>query len=257
MTNFSCPFCSSSQQKTIVRLSKWNIVACTTCTNAWTVPPPGAIAYEHEDFHSNFGARDIADLPTQWQTALKMQANLLESHMRLGATILEIGCGEGFLLRLLSQKNFSVYGIEASISSSKRARDAGLDVRTGYFPDVVPDVPFDGIILSQVLEHIADPVSFLNAIARRAPGALLLNIQTNYRGLMPRLFPSTWYAWVPEQHFWHFTPKGLSMILRSTGIEPLVTEYASLVHGNRRLSQLGAWIPTLGDQFHLLSRINK
>lgn len=257
MNNSSCPFCSSQQQKTIVCLPQWKIVACATCTNAWTVPPPGAVAYEHEDFHSNFGARDLTDLPKQWQTALRMQAHLLESHMRHGATILEIGCGEGFLLRLLSQKKFSVYGIEASISSSKRARDSGLDVRTGYFPDVIPDVLFDGIILSQVLEHIADPVSFLRSIVRHAPGALLLLIQTNYRGLMPRLFPSTWYAWVPEQHYWHFTPQGLSLILRAAGIEPLVTEYSSLVHGNRRLSQLGTWLPKLGDQFHLLSRIKK
>src|SRR5205814_481980 len=76
-----------------------------------------------------------------------------------------------------------------------------------------------------------------------------------YRALIPRLRPAKWYAWVPDQHFWHFTPRGLGHVVRSAGGAVAAVEYSRLDHPDNVLTRLTDWFPRLGDQFHLLARL--
>jgi 2-polyprenyl-3-methyl-5-hydroxy-6-metoxy-1,4-benzoquinol methylase len=173
---------------------------------------------------------------------------------------MEIGCGEGLLLKELSRSGFNVQGIEPSVTASSRARKKGLNVITGYFPDCLSDALFDVVILSHVLEHFADPIVTLELVSRVAPKGYLLLIQTNYKGLIPRWDREKWYAWSPHEHFWHFTPKGLQMIARRLGFCPIACEYSSLIHGSKRIAKLTGKIarvfPPAWDQFHLLLKRN-
>src|SRR6266704_2419009 len=116
-------------------------------------------------------------------------------------------------------------GVEPSEVASARARQRSLDVVTGYFPNSQVRGPFDAVVLSQVLEHLADPGACLAEIARITPNGYLLLVQTNYRGLVPRLQRGRWYAWAPQQHFWHFTPGGLSRILSEAGFTLVACEF--------------------------------
>ena len=69
---------------------------------------------------------------------------------------------------------------------------------------------FDCVVMSQVLEHLENPREILAGVAKvlKAGGRLLL-VQTHWLGVMPQRYGGKWYAWVPEQHFWHFTPQGI------------------------------------------------
>ena len=55
-------------------------------------------------------------------------------------------------------------------------------------------------------------------------------VQTHWLGVMPQRYKEKWYAWVPEQHFWHFTPQGLEGIAGPLGLVREAVEYSSLVH---------------------------
>jgi hypothetical protein len=81
--------------------------------------------------------------------------------------------------------------------------------------------------------------------------------QTNWLGVMPTLLRQNWYAWVPTEHFWHFTPHGISKIVEHLGWNVLEVEYSSLVHtcsdvSVNPLSQRAAKLPGLGDQFVMM-----
>jgi hypothetical protein len=82
-------------------------------------------------------------------------------------------------------------------------------------------------------------------------------VQTNYRGWVPRLYPRRWYAWMPQQHFWHFTPNSLGACAEKCGYVPVACVDSGLVHEKwkvRAVAQAARIVPGAGDQFHLLLR---
>ena len=251
----ACQLCGSFKTRELFRTSEWGIAWCLTCTNAWSVPPPGKIDYEEQNFHSKFSFTDIADMPSQWKKGLLMQVKLLARYLSPQAKILEIGCGEGILLKELNRRGFDTCGIEPSKTASATACESRLNVIQGYFPVTEVSGSFDAVVMSHVLEHIQKPIGLLKQVSKLAPGGYVLLAQTNWRGLMPRLYKEKWYAWVPEHHFWHFTPKGLKIIFQKLKWEILKVEYSSLFHDNGIISRIGATLPGFGDQFQLLAHI--
>lgn len=263
-----CKLCDSENVVEWLSNSDFSIYSCNNCHNGYTLPSPSAIDYASKDFHANeiieenIAVKTIDDLPTEWQDGIKIQINSVCSHLQKGSSILEIGCGEGILLNELKREGFNVSGIEPSETATQRARVKGLDIYQGYFPhEAVADKTYDLIIMSHVLEHLNDPHEVLSNINRtlRKDGMLLL-VQTNFKGLIPRLQANRWYAWVPEQHFWHFTPKGVMNLVRQHEMVLVETKYYPLVHPNSRLhtiiqaAQIGYLIPSINDQFHIILR---
>lgn len=239
-----CPFCGSKKNKTIITTEKWSVISCCTCTNAWTSPQPDTIEYNKKDFHSEERTLNLEDLPPQWRKAINMQIRLLTKNLKSGAKILEIGCGQGIFLNELKKLDFDVTGVEPSETAAQKARERGLNVLTGYFPHpALVAKKFDAIIMIQVLEHIPEPKKILGEIKKIASGGILMLVQTNYRGLIPKIYKKYWYAWVPENHYWHFTPKGLQLYLKKFRFQKIKTEYSSLVHKRKILPFLTNILP--------------
>lgn len=92
------------------------------------------------------------------------------------ARLLELGCGSGNMLEMLSEFGEAV-GMEANHVLVAAARALGLDVRRGRLPGdlVVPGGWADAVLLLDVLEHLDDEAAAL-ATARRAlaPGGALV-----------------------------------------------------------------------------------
>lgn len=262
-----CPLCGCFKTKQIIRQADWKIYSCHNCTNAWTEPAPKKIMYDEVDFHAStidvknqYLSRSVDDLPQEWQYSVKMQAQLLARHLKPGSRVLEIGCGEGILLYEISKLGFIVKGIEPSKAAAKRGIEKGIDVVQGYFPHPKLCETFDAVVISHVLEHLPNPIETLNQVAKIAPEGYLLLIQTNYHGLVPRLARYKW-NWMPDQHYWHFTPKGLMFITQNLvsniTFNLVECEFSSLVHikKSKLVANIASLFPDLQDQFHLLLKI--
>lgn len=257
--DFVCPLCGSENSSyEIVIAGESTIIACKKCTNAWTHPAPSVLSYVEEDFHGQFNYKSVHDLPEQWKEGVLKQVKVIKHGLMSGGKILEIGCGQGWLLEELKKEGFNVVGIEPSVSGAVIASQKGLNIVNANFPsETLKDKKYDLIILAQVFEHIKDPRLFIDELlAILSKNGKILFVQTNWKGLMPRFFKSSWYAWVPEQHYWHFTPKGLAYILKKNGFLIEDVEYYSLEHRNHILSRVTKIIPNQGDQFHMLVSID-
>lgn len=261
-----CPLCGSRSSHRLFSNPPWSIQVCERCENGWTVPAPGSVDYERADFHqeiigiddSQKAEPEIETLPPAWRDSVRSQVELLARHVRAGAEILEVGCGRGLLLKQLRAKGFKVTGVEPSAKAAAVARGAGLTVFEGYFPNEelrASRRKFDAVIMSHVLEHIGKPMEALQEAASVAPGGKLLLVQTNWQGIIPGARKGKWYAWVPNEHFWHFTPQGLAAITGALSFREVEREYSDLVH-TRRTSRLLLHVahlrPQWRDQFHLL-----
>jgi SAM-dependent methyltransferase len=86
--------------------------------------------------------------------------------------VIEIGAAPGVLLQELSRRGYECIGVECDPQVAAWMRqNTGVDVRTGYFPDVeLP--PCDLLLGFDILEHTPEPKEFVRGVARLlVPGA--------------------------------------------------------------------------------------
>lgn len=242
-----------------LQLEAHRIMRCDTCGGAWTDPRPQPVNYVENDFHGMLEASDSRALPWEWRMSLRTQLKMIIHHLPAGAHIHEVGCGQGLFLDLLRNHGFEVTGIEPSKSASNIARKKGLQVECGYFGHGNAVKKADCVVFSHVLEHIGAPYETLQLAAHIARGGHMMFFQTNYRGLIPRAVGAKW-AWIPNEHFWHFTPNSLQSWLSKHEFTQMEVRFASLVQGNwkTKLLQLGTLIvPQLADGFISIFKDNR
>lgn len=78
-----------------------------------------------------------------------------------GLEILEIGCGNGYLLKRLKDAGAEVLGIEPGNHGQQGAKKWNVPIIKGIFPNPNIKSKFDVIIAFAVLEHTEDPSDFL------------------------------------------------------------------------------------------------
>lgn len=83
-------------------------------------------------------------------------------------TILDVGCGNGSILRRLASDGYrNLHGFEISDYAVKRLRAEGMTMWQGRLPTLpMPDAHCDVVIASQVLEHVIRRGRFAKEIAR-------------------------------------------------------------------------------------------
>lgn len=100
-----------------------------------------------------------------------------------GLTLLDIGCGGGLVAEPMRRMGFNVTAIDASSENIGTARahaePQGLDI--AYRAATVEQLeaegagPFDVVLTMEVIEHVADPQSFIRCCSRLvAPGGLMI-----------------------------------------------------------------------------------
>ena len=104
-----------------------------------------------------------------------------------GRSALDVGCGAGLLAEPLARLGAKVTGIDAAPEVIAVARDhaaaQGLDIDYRHSAVEEIDGRFDLITSLEVIEHVAEPQAFLDAIARRlAPDGLLILSTPNATG---------------------------------------------------------------------------
>ena len=95
--------------------------------------------------------------------------------------LLDVGCGIGTISLELQKRGFEVYGIDFSSVAVEKARSKGInavecDVDEAGFP--FEDKHFDVVWGGDVVEHVFDPIFFLEETARvvKPTGKVLLSV---------------------------------------------------------------------------------
>ncbi|MEO7654097.1 MAG: bifunctional 2-polyprenyl-6-hydroxyphenol methylase/3-demethylubiquinol 3-O-methyltransferase UbiG [Sphingomicrobium sp.] len=146
-----------------------------------------------------------------------------------GKSALDVGCGAGLLAEPLARLGANVTAIDAAAELVAAARDhaavQGLEI--DYRHCAVEDLggSFDLVTSLEVVEHVANPRSFVKALAARlAPGGLLI-FSTPNRTAWSKLLTITLaegFGRVPRgtHDFGKFiTPEELCAMVREAGLE--------------------------------------
>ena len=116
-----------------------------------------------------------------FQQHLNSVSDLIEKNMGRDGLI-EVGCGKGFFLELLLSKNFNVYGFDPTYEG------ANSRIKRQYFEQGIIKKG-SGLILRHILEHIYNPIDFLDQLKIANNGGLIY-------------IEVPCFDWVCENHTW-------------------------------------------------------
>jgi 2-polyprenyl-3-methyl-5-hydroxy-6-metoxy-1,4-benzoquinol methylase len=150
-------------------------------------------------------------------------ADFLRKYSLHGRKILEIGCGRGEFLSLLSPLDVKAYGLEYSESAVAECVKNGLHVSRGYLDrdtGTLANGPFDGFLLLMFLEHMPEPNVALRAIYDNlADNAVGLVEVPNFDMVLRNKLFSEFIG----DHLLYFTKETLQTTLQLNGFD--VMEY--------------------------------
>lgn len=148
-------------------------------------------------------------------------------------SVLDIGCGGGLLCEPLARLGAKVTGVDASAKALDVAREhaAGQKLKITYIDGSVESLAskgqtFDVILAMEILEHVADIGSFLNAASALVKPNGLMIFSTVNRTTKSFLFgvvvAEHIMGWVPKgMHDWNkfVRPSELAVYLSRAGLE--------------------------------------
>ncbi len=146
--------------------------------------------------------------------------------------ILDLGCGNGYLVNYLVDKGYNAYGTDASEKGIEIAKKSHADrffvqdLSVDTLPVELQNIPFDTIISTEVIEHLYNPEAFINFCKNQLkPGGELI-ITTPYHGYLKNLTLSIFDKWDSHidplwlgGHIKIWSKKTLTKALNNAGFE--------------------------------------
>ncbi|MFT3913272.1 MAG: class I SAM-dependent methyltransferase [Anaeromyxobacteraceae bacterium] len=150
---------------------------------------------------------------------------------RVGARLLDVGCGSGAFLTQAASLGWQAEGQEVDCAASVQARARGFKITEGPLESgAFPVGSFDAITMAHVVEHLHRPGETL-ARARQllTPGGRLWMATPNLESPLHRRMGSSWRGLEPPRHVVLFTRRSLTRLLKESGFTRLrwVTPYPS------------------------------
>ena len=145
--------------------------------------------------------------------------------------LLDVGCGGGLFLRLMSDRGFRGIGLDFSEDAARTAwRQQRAPALCGTLEKApLRDGTFACITMFHVLEHLRDPRVFLIGAHRLlTPGGRLVAQTPNAGSWQARLLGRAWNGMDVPRHLFDFRDKDLEKLLASCGFEVVRRKYFSL-----------------------------
>lgn len=158
--------------------------------------------------------------------------NLIERHGPSSGVAIEVGCAHAVLLDRLGRQGFDCVGVEPDEKTAEWVRrTVGLDVRSGFFPDV--DLPQCDLFLAlDVVEHSPAPDAFMAAAARllKPGGIAMIQTPIEIHGLVPPFGDMFDKVFDELEHLFVFSREGMRALCRSAGMTVIAEGSWRLAH---------------------------
>lgn len=222
-----CPLCNSQQVESLFIYQTHSLVKCKNCQLI---------------FQSQSDRLNASDLINQiydenW-IRMKEQAAIkdlyehysfynlfIEMYSPDKGELLEIGCGTGEFLYLAQNTGWNVTGIEPSTKASSYAVEHyKLNIINSVWNEKLSNSAqkFDAIVFWHVLEHIPDPVIFLNQLRLKLkPNGIIFFSIPNNESLINTLLMGDSPNYSEKDHLFHYSRNNLLELLNYASLEPL------------------------------------
>ena len=156
---------------------------------------------------------------------------------------LDVGCSFGWLLRYVQSHGFNPYGVDPSPSAVQAARNIGLSVKLGTYPNEDGrGAPYQVISFIDVLEHLPDPFFILRAVRHHLSpeGVLVVQVPDREclmyqiallmfmvsRGRFGDPLRRLYLDGLDFPHIFYYSQRNLNLLLEKSGFQ-VVRQYRS------------------------------
>lgn len=225
----ACPACIESEADLIWEKSESQFVACRGCGMVYVpqVLKSYATGQFYEDRTEAFYLSEDKLNSDYDPVRFQREWRLFRSWVPFGK-VLDVGCSTGgFLKGLKDRGNYSVTGTDVSQGALTQAGKIGINVIRDSFLDLQDTKQtYDAVTFWAVLEHVADPASFLEkAGSLILPGGVCIILVPNLHSLVIRCLGSR-YRYIMSEHLNYFSARALSHLVSRLGgwkIEQMTT----------------------------------
>lgn len=224
-------------------------VLCTTCgvRSTWPYPEPDELDLAYNGWYRPAGGRFLAGGDRILRSTRRIAARRLLKRVPEGP-VLDIGAGDGTLVRFMREQGREAFGIEREATPAGWVDDADLkDLATAAWA---------GVIFWHSLEHLDEPVDALRETARiLRPGGLIMVAMPNAGSWQARVFGPAWFGRDLPRHLTHVPARTLLHTLDDVGL--VVERVSHLRAGQAVFGWLHGLVGLLPGSPHLYDAIRR
>jgi SAM-dependent methyltransferase len=226
LEHVACALCGSSEKDVLYKqIVPYQVVRCRSCGLFYLSPRlPESAMMEHY-FDSNYfeggasGYTSYSSEEASLRATFRQFLRKLREYRLTGGSLLEVGCGYGYLLDE-AKGFFDVrVGTDFSDEAVKRARLTADHVYRGGIEQVPADMVFDCIIATQVIEHVYHPKEFLDQLKEHLTlGGKVVFATCDMGSLWRRLMGHRWPSFKLPEHIHYFDRASLYRLMHQNGL---------------------------------------
>lgn len=208
----TCRVCGENSVS-IKTINSHDLMCCGECGVKYhrNLPSDAVLNSYYNKLSSRFGSihKAVAENHLHNKLLFDVYVDEVMSVSEKGASVLEIGCYDGELLRRLRNVGYKCTGIEVNRELSALAKLSGVDIINANIGNIKTSKKFDIVVSNAVLEHMRDPFLFMRSVSTllRDGGSLIVSVpdsDTNFSVSYPA-------------HLWHFTVKSMDTFMDKCG----------------------------------------
>ena len=230
MVDQSCPNCGDAPARRVFSIQPGNdVVRCTGCDLQFARFYPDIDTADEEIYSLRYFKPAIENQDNRERIFTEL---LREVEVVVGrkGRLLDVGAGEGTLLVAAVKRGWHAEGTDISSVMVRHIREKlELTAHRGVLEDVnLPERSFDAVVMNHVLEHVQNPRSTLEEVARLLADEGVARVEVpNLASLSSRgktfqsrfkLKKNPWRHYDTAHHFWYFTPATLTGVLEASGL---------------------------------------
>lgn len=215
--NNKCLLCGSNKLITLNRYAKDGLVECVDCHFVFSKWIPSI-----EELISHYGTYsrkdDISPI-----TILRYKELIAGfEKYRINNNWLDVGCGNGHLLKTAKDSGWNVYGTEFTENALKICESKGINMHLGKLNPDNYNQAFDIITSIEVIEHINDFHEELEKFKKLLRKGGFLYITTpNFNSISRFMLKELWSIIEYPEHLCYFNPSTLDRVLKEHGFKKL------------------------------------
>jgi 2-polyprenyl-3-methyl-5-hydroxy-6-metoxy-1,4-benzoquinol methylase len=231
-----CPLCNSSSVFPVLSAKDYTVSGetfevwhCDDCSNRFTQSIPSiedigpfyqSAAYvSHSDTKKGF-VNSVYHIVRNYTLGAKKKLVQNLTAKKTG-TLLDVGAGTGSFSHTMASAGWAITGLEPDSNAREVAQNKyGLSLLPADQLFALPENQFDLITLWHVLEHVHALHDYLKRFHDLLkPGGKIIIAVPNYTSKDAYFYKECWAAYDVPRHLYHFSPKGMEMVLKNSGFQ--------------------------------------
>lgn len=263
----ACNFCGNETVHAYCPQNGRGLVQCEACGLVYVgmQPDPQELyalygeTYFRNDESGEVGYTDYLKDEGNIRRTFHRRFDHIDQFVSAPGTMLDVGCALGFNMDVAAERGWQVHGLDVSGYAVDYVRDRfGYETHhDGLLDADLPQQAFDLVTMYDVIEHVPDPMGYLERVHEVLRPGGIFEVATPDVGSFPaRLTGKRWIGYkLSDEHVYYFSVHSLSSMLQAAGFDVLhVRHIGKYVTMRLFLDRLGFYAPWLSSALAILER---